>query len=88
MNASEQKADLTEDRLFPVAWGIVHCVVCAPKDWSADRISDEKTRADPPGTSVNRWVVSEPRERSDQFNGVNQLPCPDDPNRIHWLMNC
>lgn len=27
-------------------------------------------------------------EREGPFNGVNHLPCPDDCNRTHWLVNC
>ena len=80
--------DLTENRVFSVNWGIVYCVVCAPKAFACEVVAEEWTRRDPPGTSVNRWVVSEPRERKDAFDGVNNLPCPDDPNRLHWLLNC
>lgn len=80
--------DLTEDRIFPVGWGLIFRCVCAPKSWSCERIEEEVTREDPPGTTANRWVIAEPREREDAFNGVNNLPCPDDPNRTHWLMNC
>lgn len=80
--------DLTEDRLFSLGFGLVFKCVCAPSSWSAERVSDEATKADPPGTSANRWEVSEPREREGDFNGVNKLPCPDDPNRTHWLLNC
>lgn len=37
---------------------------------------------------LNRWVISTPEQRDDDFNGVNHLPCPDDCNRTHWLVNC
>lgn len=86
--ANPKKVDLTEDRLFSLGWGLVYCAVCAPASWSAEKVAEEKTRQDPPGTSVNRWVISEPAEREDVFNGVNNIPCPDDPHRVHWLMNC
>lgn len=88
MAGAAKKVDLTADRLYSLSWGLIYCTVCAPKSWSCERVADEKTRMDPPGTSVNRWEVSEPRERSDNWNGINQMPCPDDPNRIHWLVNC
>lgn len=84
----EPGTDLTENKLFPISWGIVYCVWCAPKSWTAEEVSNEVTRKDPPGTSVNRWVVCEPREREDAFNGVNQVPCNDDPDRVHWMLNC
>lgn len=85
---TSKNADLTEDRLYSLGWGLVYKLVCAPASWSPERVSDEATRMDPPGTSVNRWVVSDPHERKDEFNGINHLPCPDCADRIHWLVNC
>ena len=83
------QVDLSEDRLFPLGWGLIFRAVCAPKTWLPDRVSEQVTKDDPPGTSVNRWVISEPNnERKDIFKGVNVIPCPDDPNRQHWLLNC
>ena len=65
--------DLTQDRLFSLGWGLVFKAVCAPAAWDAERVSAEATREDPPGTSVNRWVVSDPdNEREDAFKGVHQ----------------
>lgn len=86
--AKPNGVDLTEDRLFPMGWGLVFRCVCAPKSWSCDRVAAQATADDPPGTSLNEWVISDPEERSDDFNGVNNLPCPDDENRTHWLINC
>jgi hypothetical protein len=83
-----KNVDLTEDRIFPLGWGLVFRCVCAPKSWSAERVENDVTANDPPGTTANRWVVSDPSERDDDFNGVNRLPCPDDQNRQHWLLNC
>lgn len=88
MASEPSSVDLTEDRLFPCGWGLIYRVVCAPKSWAPERVAETATREDPPGTSVNEWVISDPGERKDAFNGVNQLPCPDDPNRVHWLINC
>lgn len=88
MTATKPEVDLTEDRIFPLGFGLVYRCVCAPKSWSAERVAEDVTRSDPPGTSLNEWVISDPMEREDQFNGVNQLPCPDDENRIHWMLNC
>lgn len=81
--------DLTEDRLFPLGWGFIFRVVCAPSSWSPEKVSEELTKSDPPGTSANRWVVSEPDdERDGDFKGCNHIQCNDDKNRTHWLMNC
>lgn len=89
MTAEREKVDLTEDRLIPCGWGLVFKAVCTPAYWTADRVSDEATRLDPPGTSLNRWTVSEPdEERDEPFKGTNCICCPDDPNRRHWLVNC
>lgn len=83
------KPDLTQDRVFPCGWGLIFRCVCAPKSWPPERVAEDVTRSDPPGTSVNKWVVSAPDDnRTDAFKGTNNLPCPDDPNRIHWLLNC
>ena len=87
--SDKPEVDLTEDRIFPLGWGLIYRCVCAPKSWSCERIEDDVTRSDPPGTSANRWVISEAHDdRDDEFKGVNNLPCPDDENRVHWLMNC
>jgi hypothetical protein len=83
-----QTVDLTEDRLFPLGWGLIFRAVCAPKSWSPDKVAIECTRMDPPGTSANEWVISDCREREGVFNGVNHVDCPDVCDRIHWLLNC
>jgi hypothetical protein len=88
MNEPVKKVDLTEDRLFPCGWGLIYRVVCAPKSWAPEEVGEEATRMDPPGTTANRWEVSEPRERKDAFDGINHVDCPDDCNRVHWLINC
>jgi len=81
--------DLTEDRIFPLGWGLMFRAVCAPASWSAEQVSDDVTRNDPPGTEANRWEVSEPDDsRTDDFKGCNCIQCPADPNRRHWLLNC
>jgi len=84
----KSEVDLTQDRLFSLGFGLVFRAVCAPGSWSAERVAEQATRDDPPGTSANIWVVSEPRERNDVFNGVNNIPCPDCTGRTHWLLNC
>ena len=86
--ANPKNLDLTEEKLFWIASGIVYSVCCCPTAWDAQRVGHEATVKNPPGTSANRWVVSDPQERSDDFSGRNTMPCPDDPERTHWLINC
>lgn len=83
------KVDLTEDRVFFLGWGLIFRVVCAPKAWNREQIEGYVTREDPPGTSANRWVISEADDdRTDDWKGCNCKDCPDDADRQHWLMNC
>ena len=86
------KADgvnFSEDRLFPVGWGLIFRCVCVPKSWSDGRIADDLSAKDPPGTSANRWEVSTPDDdRTDVFQGVNRVQCPDCVDRWHVLCNC
>lgn len=86
--ANPKNVDLTQDRIFTLGWGLVSRCVCAPSTWTAEEVENDVTSNDPPGTIANRWVISEPDERDGDFNGVSSLPCPDDPHRTHWLMNC
>lgn len=87
--------DLESDVVYPMGWGLIFRVVCAPERFDDDAISDIVSRNDPPGTSVNRWVVC-PDERAEEHEqwveqtGVKtaRAPCPDDPGRCHVLMNC
>jgi len=88
MPPAEIEVDLSEDRLFPCGWGLLYQVVCAPKSWSAERIAKEVTHQNPPGTSSDKWVISVPEKRKGKFNKKNCIPCPDAPNRQHWLLNC
>jgi hypothetical protein len=87
--STDPDIDLKEDRLFHIRETLIHKCVCAPKGWSAERVSDEATRMNAPGTSANRWVVSDPGTMDDDnpFK-TNPLPCNDDPERVHWLLNC
>ena len=85
------EVDLTEDRLFPLGpWTLIYKAVCAPKSWSGDRISEEATMQDPPGTSANRWVITTPKNEGEGvFSTTNPIPCQDCPeDRRHWLLNC
>lgn len=80
--------DLKSNEVFPVGWGLIYCVWCAPKSFTAEEVQTKVNAKDRPGTSLNEWVISEPKERDDSFNGVNSNPCPDDADRTHWLLNC
>jgi hypothetical protein len=83
LTTNPQGLDLAEQRLFNLGWGLVWRWVCVPASWTPERVSEEATRIDPPGTSVNRWEVSEARDER-----PNQMPCPDCADRTHWLINC
>lgn len=80
----------SEDRLFSLWWGLVYKAVCAPAHWDAQRVSDEATKAAPPGTTANRWVVTSTESMDDDhpFNSGNPQPCPDCADRRHWIVNC
>lgn len=83
--------DLTADRLYPYGWGLIYRVVCAPKSWSDERIGDDMSMCDPPGTSVNRWVVtnnSAAAKHEQWAHKTNRKQCPDCEHRDHVLMNC
>ena len=87
----KRQVDFTEDRLFPLGWGLIYRVVCAPKDWDDDRIGDDLSMRDPPGTSVNRWVVSDNESAANHkqwAHPTNRKQCPDCEGSWHVLMNC
>lgn len=86
--ANPKNVDLTENRVFYLGTSIIFRCVCAPKDWTAEEVSNYVSNDDPPGTVAGRWDVSDAEEREGDFNGVSFLQCPDEPNRLHWLMNC
>ena len=78
--ADGQKIDFTEDRVFPVGNGIVYRVVCAPRSWSNDKISDDVSTKDPPGTMANRWVVADDEMATDHHQWKHptaRKQCPD-----------
>jgi len=82
--------DMKAERLFQISWGLIYKVVCAPKHWTAEQVSAEATKNDPPGTSQNRWETTNPESLDDDhpFKAGNPLPCNDDDDRRHWLVNC
>ena len=80
--------NLSGDDILFLSWGLIYRTVCAPNSISDEEISEFVSKEDPPGTSFNRWVVSDPEERDDMFDGVNRIPCPDCAKRSHVLMNC
>lgn len=86
--SKDNDVNLGEDVLVSLGWGLIFRGVCTPSSWSPEKVGEIATRMDPPGTSANKWVVSDPAERDGPFNGTSHLPCPDDCNRTHWLLNC
>ena len=85
---TDEKADLATNKIFPLGWGLVFRAVCAPKSLTGAEVADQVTQTDPPGTSNNEWVLSDPEEREKDFDGINKLQCPDCDDRWHWLLNC
>ena len=88
---AKAQIDFSEDRIFPCGWGLIYRVVCAPKSWDDERISDDVSLNDPPGTSANRWEVTsdESAANHEQWaHSTNRKQCPDCADRWHILMNC
>lgn len=88
----EPGTDMDEDRLFNLGFGLIYRWVCAPISWDAGRVAAQATANDPPGTSVNRWVVTDISECLPEAipEGVTQnpMPCNDCVARRHWMINC
>lgn len=82
--------DLKAEKLFCVSYGLIYKCMCAPASWSADQVAQRATQDDPPGTSENRWVVTDTSSFDDDhpFKNGNPQPCNDDPDRRHWVVNC
>ena len=89
---SEMKQDLQQRRCFQVGWGLTYCVWCAPSDWTIPQIEDDVSGRYPSGTPPSqRWQVSSDTVASKHKNWnqqTNRKPCPDDPDRVHVLLNC
>jgi len=75
---------LEDNKAYRISWGLIYCAYCVPKSWSDDRISEEVSKLDPPGTSMNKWVCTE----ASSDNPEVKAQCPDDPEREHRLLNC
>lgn len=82
----DDDVNLDEERLFYLGTGLIYKCVCAPKSWDGERVSAEATKADPPGTSGNKWVVSDGSTLNEPQD--NPQPCRDCENRQHWILNC
>lgn len=66
-------------------FGIVHCSVCVPKDMSKEDIELEVNRINPTGIS-SEWKISD----NTHFNTgeTNPCICNQNPEKMHYLMNC
>ncbi len=90
--SKDTDVDLSEDRAFFFRVGsgglgaLLYKGVCAPKSWTPEQVEAEATRRDPPGTSANRWEVTE--VNPDIGLDHNPCQCNDDPTRHHWVLNC
>lgn len=90
-----EKIDLESDKIYPLRWGLVYRVVCAPKAMTNDQINDIVSRNDPPGTSLNRWEVADddtakehPNWKERSGSETARAECPDCAERHHVLMHC
>lgn len=88
----EAGTDMKAEKLFTLHWSLIYKVMCAPKAWDAEKVSAQATADDPPGTSANRWVCSDPSTMDlpddHPFKAGNPCVCNDDPDRRHWMVNC
>lgn len=88
--SAKPDVDFSEDILLSLGVGLLFKAVCAPASWDADRVSEEATKNDHPGTSANRWFVTDvdSLDAYHAFKSGNPQQCPDCADRRHWLVNC
>lgn len=67
------------------ALGLVSCSACVPKDWSRDQIESAVNAEHPTGIR-NKWSISE--DKTFKTGAPMPKPCEDDPEKMHWLLNC
>lgn len=65
--------------------GLCHCSVCAPKDLSVEEVVAEVNLIYPTGIFSN-WSPSE--DKTFATGDPNPCVCQDDPNRLHYLLDC
>jgi hypothetical protein len=65
--------------------GVCHCSVCVPAGMEREVVETEVNAAHPTGISSS-WSIS----KDETFAGgqPNPCPCDDDPQRMHYLMEC
>jgi hypothetical protein len=68
----------------PYAVGLVCASVCAPKDTPIEEIERVVSGQHPTGLD-HGWQKSKDSFRT---GDPNPCPCNDDPERLHWLLNC
>jgi hypothetical protein len=71
--------------LYAYAVGFVSMSVCVPKGMTKEEIECEANFQHPTGIS-SRWKISEHKH----FADGSPIPrvCEDDPDRLHYLLNC
>ncbi|MCJ9696221.1 hypothetical protein MOV76_32130 [Rhizobium sp. PRIMUS64] len=76
---------IADDELYCLTSGLVCCSVCAPADWTKEKIEQETNRKNPTGIE-SRWEISADENfATGQKNGCD---CEQGAGRRHWLMNC
>ena len=66
------------------AVGICAASVCVEKDATPKEIEREVNARHP--TGVTPWAMSE--DATFKGGEPNPCPCPDEPDRVHYLLNC
>ena len=84
--------DFGANKLLHVGgWSLLYKIVCAPGSWDADKVALEATIINPPGTSLNEWVVTDVTDehfRHSEHFPTNPIQCKECKDRKHWILNC
>lgn len=77
---------LIENKLYHISERLIFRVVCAPKDWSKEKVLEENLKKfGAPGTSAG-WIISKDENLPD--GDTNPIKCDESDSRVHWALNC
>ena len=65
--------------------GIITCSVCAPKRLSVKTVERVVNELEPTNIS-SKWKIS--KDKTFRTGESNPCVCENDPNRLHYLMEC
>lgn len=82
--------------VLSLGFGLVTTPLCARKSLTPEEAAARYTEHNPPGTSLNQWVLTEEADLPEGFWGdtpeaerVYPLPCNEFPDqRQHLLVHC